>query len=121
MIHCQSPRCRNLVPESCRSRFCSKCRWRKLKQAEPLKYFFWKLRDRARERGKPFSLTYAQYCEIAEATGYDRQENRGRTSRSLSIHRIRNDEGYQIGNVAIVTMGYNSRLQHAPTPAWMHA
>lgn len=83
-----------------------------------MKYFFGHLRRRAKERGKEFSLTFEQYKEFAQRTGYDKIVNRGKTSTSLTIHRKLASEGYHDWNIACVTLSENARLAHAPLPEW---
>lgn len=116
---CRTKFCRRTVGPSEHSPWCSRCRRILWKEKHPLKYFFKKLRDRAKERKKPFDLTYAEYEEFARQTGYDKF--RGKTKYSLTIHRIKNHLGYTRSNIAAVTLSLNARLQFAPLPAYLRA
>ena len=84
-------------------------RWR---ERNPLRYFFNKLRYRARERGKVFSLTFEYYCKLVRASGY--LEKKGKTATSLSIDRIDEKLGYVPGNVQVITLSENSRKAWVP-------
>jgi hypothetical protein len=110
--------CRRRVLPTEKSPKCSKHRREEWKAKNPLKYFFGKLRRRAKERGKEFLLTFDQYVKFAQETGYDQIVNRGKTATSLTIHRKNNWEGYHAGNIACVTLSENARLAHALLPEW---
>lgn len=115
---CATKFCRGLAqPKRHHSPYCAKCRSRRFKAAHPLKYSFFKLKGRAKERGKAFQLTFAEYEQFAKQTGYDKQ--RGKTKYSLTIHRINNDGPYSRNNIAAVTLSLNARLNYAPLPAYL--
>ena len=119
-IKCKTPFCRSEAdPKRCHSPYCSRCRTRRFKDAHPLRYSFGKLRNRAKERGKEFSLTFGEYESFAIKTDYARMK--GKTSLSLSIDRIKNNEGYHVGNIRAITLAENSRKQHTDIPAWMRS
>jgi hypothetical protein len=109
--------CRGRTTSGGRSPLCSKCRARQWKERFPLRYSFHHLRNRARERGHTFEISFAQYKEFARSTGY--ADLKGKHSSSLSIHRIDNSIGYRADNISCVTMSENSRLQYAPIPDWL--
>lgn len=112
-FHCETPRCRGVVHRGREhSPYCSRCRRNKWKAKNPLRYYFKKLRDRAKERGKEFSLTFDQYREFAIRTDYARMK--GKTSLSLSIDRIDNSKGYSKDNIQTMTLRENSRKQFVP-------
>ena len=106
-----------MVTESAHSPYCSKCRARRFKAAHPLKYAFGKLRNRAKERGKEFTLTFEEYHKFAVDSGY--AELKGRTKHSLSIHRIDDARGYHIDNIGAVSVSLNNRLRYANVPEWI--
>jgi hypothetical protein len=112
---CKTKRCRNPKPHW--RRFCRKCQWRQLKERDPLRYSFYHLKNRAKQRGHEFSLTFDQYKDFALKTGYF--ERKGKTAESLSINRIDNSRGYHADNIEAVTLSYNSRLKYAPIPQWL--
>lgn len=110
---CRSPHCKHLVDHKKEhSPFCARHRTVRFKEKFPLKYSFNKLKQRAKERGKAFSLTYAEYEGFAIKTDYARLK--GKTSLSLSIDRVDNSRGYEAGNIAALTLRENSRKQFVP-------
>ena len=118
MKKCRTKYCRGLViPETSHSPYCSKCRSARWKQSHPLKYSFKALRSRAKERGHSFDLTFDEYREFAERTGYGLLK--GKEAHSLSINRIRSEEGYHKDNIEALTLSMNSRARYAPLPGWM--
>ena len=105
---CKTKYCRGVVHETTRSPFCSKCKMRKHKEKNPLRYAYTKLKSRAKERGHEFKLTFEQYKQFALETGY--LEKKGKTADSLSIDRIDPSRGYEVGNIRAVTLRENARL-----------
>jgi hypothetical protein len=114
---CKIKFCRGYVLSNAHSSFCGKCRSRRFKEAHPLKYSFAHLRQRAKERGHAFTLTFADYEAFAIQTGYDKLK--GKTKHSLSIHRKENHRGYEKDNISAVTLSLNSRLRFANMPDWL--
>lgn len=119
MKKCAIKFCRGNVTRRNHSPYCSKCATRRFKESHPIKYAFNKLRCRARERGKEFSLTLDQYEQFCLETGYDKLK--GKHSYSMSINRKNNALGYSIDNIESVTLSHNSRLQFANMPAYLKA
>lgn len=76
-----------------------------------------KLRRRAKERGHSFSLTLEEYTRLWHESGYG--EKRGKTAKSLSIHRIDETKGYEAGNVTAISLSFNARLHWANIPGWL--
>ena len=114
---CRTKFCRGIVLPTSHSPYCGKCRSRRFSELHPLKYAYGKLKHRAIERGHAFELTFEQFSKFAIETGW--LEKKGKTAQSLSINRIRNHEGYHVGNIEAVTLSWNSKLQFAPIPDWM--
>ena len=69
-------------------------------------YSFNKLRNRAKERGHAFHLTYEQYEQFALSSGY--AERKGKTAESFSINRIDPERGYEVDNIECITLSENS-------------
>jgi hypothetical protein len=78
-------------------------RWRRL---NPKPAAFATLRDHARSRRIPFSLTFAHFIEITEAAGFWDQDVQPFADR-LSIDRILATGGYEDGNIQILTVSEN--------------
>lgn len=118
-MHCKTKFCRGRTTEGGHSPYCGKCRNRHWKERHPLKYSFHKLRNRAKERGHTFTITFADYERFALETGY--AELKGRTKHCLSIHRKEDHIGYEPGNIQAVTVSLNSRLKWANIPDYIKA
>lgn len=88
-------------------RYCCKCEKRKYRAKYPLKYWYNTLKINAKRRGKEFSLTIDQFSEFSMKTGYN--ELKGKTKDSLSVDRIRNEEGYHFDNIRAITLSENSK------------
>ena len=109
---CHTPNCRKFVTGGARSHYCSNCRTKHWRAKYPLHYYFNKLKQRAKERGKEFELTREQYIYFAKSTNYAKLK--GKTSTSLSIDRIKNDGPYAWWNIQAITLRQNSRKEHVP-------
>lgn len=83
---------------------CDKKAWRK---KFPMKAAFQTLRHNATRRGKPFSLTFAQFEKFCYETKY--MAGKGRSSVSFTIDRVDNSKGYTADNIQMITKGENSR------------
>lgn len=118
MKKCCVKYCRRHVLPTEKSPMCSRHRRIAWKSKNPLRYFYGKLRNRAKERGIEFSLTFSEYCEFARRTGYDQIVNRGKTATSLTINRKLTEYGYHAWNIESCTLSENARLAHAPIPEW---
>jgi hypothetical protein len=116
---CRTPRCRGRTHKTNHSPFCSKCASRRFAQKHPLKYAFKNLRNRAKQRGHAFQLTFEQYEKFARETGY--AEQKGKTKYSLSIDRRDPSLGYRADNIRAVTLSLNSRYQYAGIPDYILA
>lgn len=97
-----------------RRRFCWKCLSRRFKAKHPYTYALNALRNSARRRSLPFTLTLAQFKEFCARTGY--MEHRGTDPDSLTIDRIDWNVGYQADNIRVITHAENSRQGAANQP-----
>lgn len=111
---CATKFCRRLVHKTGKSPFCARCRSRRFKEKFPLKYSFNKLKQRARERGHAFNLTYDQYEKFAVESGY--ALDKGKQPTSLSIDRIEGSKGYEVGNIRVLTLSENTRKEFVNYP-----
>lgn len=91
-------------------RHCWKCRARMFKESQPATYVLNALRNRARKRKIPFTITLVQFREWCVATRY--LELRGRNPDSATIDRIDHDKGYHIWNIQIKTFLENCTNGH---------
>ncbi len=94
---CSAKYCKN----KCKSKLCGTCRSRKARLADPVRYAFNNLRNRAKQRGVIFTITLAQFrdwCTKVTYIGFA-----GRSSESFTIDRKHNDVGYHIDNIQVLT------------------
>lgn len=98
---CSNKNCHHLVKGN--QVLCGVCRVRKSRLLDPVRYSYQNVKHRANERNIPFTLELGWFREFCRATGYI--ENKGRTSESFSIDRIRNDHsiGYTPDNIRVIT------------------
>lgn len=110
---CASPWCRNeraVNNTGYTLKFCWKCRSRQLKERHPETYVLNALRQRARARKIPFTITLVQFRKFCQDTDY--LSLRGREPDSATIGRINHDEGYHIWNIQIESHAENSEDGH---------
>lgn len=99
---CETPRCKG-VPKPKKCYKCQKAAWRannRMKAAYAI------CRDNAIRRKKTFELTFEQFEKFA--IEYNYIQGKGRTSKSLSIDREKNELGYTIDNIRIMEFGLNA-------------
>lgn len=99
---CITAYCRNDTT----TKLCSKCQKRIYRAKYPEKAAYQNLRSSAKRRGKAFDLTYEEFLRFAIKTDY--VTRKGKTRHSLSIDRIRNEEGYHKDNIRVLPLGQNS-------------
>jgi hypothetical protein len=103
---CATKFCRRLTE----AKHCSTCRSRKARQADQIKYAFITLRNNAKRRGIPFTLTLEDFKTFCVKTKYI--AGKGRSSMSYTIDRIYNNIGYHVDNIQVLTKGDNVRKMH---------
>lgn len=103
-LKCSTKFCRNTKAPG--RTLCYKCRTRKARKNNLLYYTFKAFRDNAKRRGKQFDITLVQFIQFCKDTGY--MEHKGKTGTSYSIDRIRQNEGYNINNIQILTLAQNT-------------
>ena len=89
---------------------CHRCKKRRDIELHPLKYKFYNLRTHARQRGKEFTLTLAQFEEVIAGSGYVEKTGHGRNA--LTIDRINHKLGYIAGNIRVIPKYQNSSNGH---------
>lgn len=83
------------------ARDCHKCKSRKHRMGNPVRYAFKNLKSSAAKRNIPFNLTFEQFEEFDQQTGY--VEARGKGSEDLTVDRIDSDKPYEVGNIRALT------------------
>lgn len=92
---------------------CAKCRKRHQRKRSPLKSTYMHLKENAKRRHIPFSLTIVDWLLFCERTGY--LEKRGIYKGTMQVDRIKvvNDDGttrgYDVSNIQMITMEDNIR------------
>lgn len=89
---------------------CWKCRSRMLKERQPATYVLNMLRNRAKQRGIPFTITLAEFREFCRKTDY--LEKRGHFKGGLTVDRKDHDKGYHIWNIQVMEFEENSTNGH---------
>lgn len=80
------------------------------KERRPLTYVLNMLRNRAKQRGIPFTITLQEFEEFCAKTGYI--EKRGHHPGGLTIDRKDHDKGYHIWNIQIMEFVENCTNGH---------
>jgi hypothetical protein len=96
------------------NRHCGKCLSRREKERNPLRYFFRRLRNRARERGHEFTLAFEEWTRFC--TEHDLLARRGKTATSLSVDRKKSSLGYSYDNIQPMTLSENGAKGAADDP-----
>lgn len=81
-----------------------------LKERHPETYVLNAIRQKAKKRRVPFTITLAQFREFCKQSGY--LELRGTEPESATIDRINHDEGYHIWNIRVLSHAENSKNGH---------
>jgi len=98
---CAAKFCRNKTPFT----LCSTCRSKKAREKDPVKYAFNALKNNAKRRNIPFTITLEQFrewCVKVQYIGF-----KGRSANSYTIDRRYNDIGYHIDNIQVMTKSDN--------------
>ena len=114
-MKCRTKFCRGHVAKNNRhhSPFCSKCRSRRFRAAHPAMAHFLDLKNRAKQRGHEFTITFEHYYKIVWLdSGY--AEKHGKTKECLSVDRKENHIGYVPGNLQVLTVSENARKRFVP-------
>ena len=102
MKTCATPYCRNTTQGR---KHCSSCRYKKWREANPVKYAYLNLKHNAKKRGVLFTITFEdfkEWCTKVKYIGFA-----GRSADSLTIDRRYNDIGYHIDNIQVMTRREN--------------
>ena len=105
MKNCDTKNCDNRVKG--KVSICPTCKTRLWRKKNPMKAAYGALRDNARRRGKQFELTFEQFKQFCVKTSY--MKKKGITRTCYHIDRIREEEGYTIGNIQLLTNIENLR------------
>ena len=87
-------------------RFCNTCRVRKLKTNNPIAFEFNRIKQRARQRGKPFVIMFEDFKQWVMDTDYLNLKGRGKDDGSIDC--IVDELGYAKGNLQLLTVSQNT-------------
>lgn len=105
---CVAYRCRN--KRAAKQRFCAKHKHRYVKATNPVKYSYNLLKSNAKRRGCLFDLSFEDFEDFCEETGY--LSRKGRRADSWHIDRVEIEKGYSKGNLQVLTNTENVKKQH---------
>lgn len=101
--YCQVSFCSNVSEKHSstgRSLLCSTCRVRLWRANNPIRAIYNALKNKARRRKIPFSLTMEHFAMICEETDY--HLTRGRRNEAMQLDRKDAMKGYEDGNVQVM-------------------
>jgi hypothetical protein len=101
---CQTRHCKN-VPSGT---MCGTCRARKWRIEHPEKYAYNNLKNRAKQRGIEFTLTFEEFKKFCIKTKYI--AGKGRHAEGLTVDRRDNTKGYTADNIRTLTLSKNIKI-----------
>jgi hypothetical protein len=105
---CITPNCLNNARRD-RKR-CTKCESRLYRKCNPIRATYHIIKGNAKRRGVFFDLTYEQFKQFCDETGY--LKYKGTHSWSMSIDRKVNSMGYTSGNIQMITLAENTKKRN---------
>lgn len=93
-------KCKNKTRKGTRcgtGQLCGSCYSRRSRAADPVRYAFNNLKNRAKQRNKEFSLTLDQFRQWCHKYNYI--QGKGKHADGYTVDRIDNDKGYHIDNI----------------------
>jgi CRISPR/Cas system-associated protein endoribonuclease Cas2 len=91
-------------------KICNTCKTRQYRKNNLLRASYIINRSNAIARGKEFTISFEYYTQFCFETEY--LQKKGRTAKSYSIDRIKDELGYVEGNIRILTVGENSSKEN---------
>lgn len=96
--------------KTARSLMCPTCRLRLWRANNPIKAIYNAIKNKARRRGIPFSLSLEKLEQLCDETDFHLK--RGRRPNDFHIDRIDASRGYEDDNVRIITASENCSKAH---------
>jgi hypothetical protein len=90
---------------------CGTCSSQRSRANNPVRYAYTALKNNSRRRGVFFDLTLEEFTNFCFETDY--LAGKGRTKKSFSIDRIKEDVGYTATNICVLTVSDNSKKRWA--------
>lgn len=88
-------------------KMCYKHETRRRKEVDPVAYTYYKRQQTAKKRGISFDITLVEFRQFCDETNYI--QLMGNRAGDATIDRIRNSEGYHLGNIQVLTRSHNSK------------
>lgn len=111
---CATEGCKTIVKKR-NGRFCSKCKHRKVKKNDPVKYIYNMQKSNANRRGKDFGISlpdwrefWAQNPEALEIKLKDLMAGKKPSKHTISVDCIKSKLGYIKGNLQVMTVSLNA-------------
>lgn len=101
---CATPKCRNKKLKG--RNYCCTCRSRRNRERNPVTAAYHNLKNRARQRGKVFEITPAEFAKFCADTDYIRLK--GKHKDAMSIDRREENGPYAIWNIQLLTLSQNT-------------
>lgn len=111
-MKCWTRGCKNEARKN--NHYCGSCKVKKYRAKYPLKYIYDTIKMNAKRRRKEFTLTFNQFKEFCNKTGYDKFK--GKTADSLSIDRKDTTKGYTFDNIQAITLRDNTIKRNEELP-----
>ena len=80
---------------------CHKCRCRRYRANNPIKYAYESIKDSAKKRSISFTISLEDFTDWCNATGY--ADNKGKYRLTNHCDRIDATKGYEVGNLQLLT------------------
>lgn len=80
-------------------KLCSSCKKQRWKEKDITRYYYYRLKERAKRRGKAFDLTLDEFRILCEETGYIRLRQAGYDA---TWDRVRERDGYSFSNMQML-------------------
>ncbi|MFD1469883.1 hypothetical protein ACFQ48_16765 [Hymenobacter caeli] len=103
-------------PAGKKKALCSKHHHQALKARDIISYIYSARKQRAKARGKEWTITLANFRDWCQFTGYHREK--GRTAASASIDRKDGRHGYHVWNIRSIPYGANSAKGSQNNGCW---
>ena len=107
-VYCCAYSCSN-KPIAKKGGLCHKHYARKIRETRPRVARYNQFKNSAIQRGKEFNISFKEFCDFCDKTGYLEKGYRGMNA---TIDRVKNHLGYSIDNIQIISNRANINKYH---------